>query len=269
MMDQIPAVSDFQLRQNASPIQTALEELSHFPHQQSIGAYPQIGNLSSYSIQTKSARSHPSLFSDSMEPNIARSGFIATTEQTDLSWIEGIQSSDSVDISVPIEDALGSLSHRSASHAVFTPAGTICNSSTTTGTRGGKGSAKKLSKAQRARIAQQRWVSSLSDEQLARKRDNDREAQRNIRRRTKEAIENLETRNRELERRNGELERKVQDLEKNLWAHTELAAYSCTLLSTEDPHILPIVALPTCPVFSGENSWGESSSRIWTQKSIG
>jgi hypothetical protein len=70
-------------------------------------------------------------------------------------------------------------------------------------------------------------VSSLSAEQLERKRANDREAQRSIRQRTKDHITHLEDRIRELtanqpadiekvRRRNEELENELKELKKQL-----------------------------------------------------
>ncbi|KAA8569535.1 hypothetical protein EYC84_001154 [Monilinia fructicola] len=68
-------------------------------------------------------------------------------------------------------------------------------------------SGKKVEEKKRASRAGTRSVSTLSPAQLARKRANDREAQRNIRLRTKEHIERLEARIEELTRgRNPELE---------------------------------------------------------------
>jgi TolA-binding protein len=76
-----------------------------------------------------------------------------------------------------------------------------------------------------------RSVTHLSKAQLARKRANDREAQRNIRQRTKEHIENLERKVKELEqgqrsssiervmRRNKELEDEVKKLRAQVSAH--------------------------------------------------
>lgn len=66
-----------------------------------------------------------------------------------------------------------------------------------------------LSLTRAASRAGTRSVSTLTADQLARKRANDREAQRLIRQRTKEHIEQLETRVRELSQRqeeSGELE---------------------------------------------------------------
>jgi hypothetical protein len=77
-----------------------------------------------------------------------------------------------------------------------------------------------------------RSVTLLSKEQLARKRANDREAQRNIRQRTKEHIENLEKKVKELEehnrsssmdrvmKRNKELEAEVEKLRSQIAAQT-------------------------------------------------
>lgn len=77
-----------------------------------------------------------------------------------------------------------------------------------------------------------RSVTHLSKAQLARKRANDREAQRNIRQRTKEHIENLEKKVKELEeynrstsmdrviRRNKELEAEVEELRAQVAAAT-------------------------------------------------
>jgi hypothetical protein len=67
----------------------------------------------------------------------------------------------------------------------------------------------------------------LNAEQLARKRANDREAQRSIRQRTKDHIERLENRIRELtegqngnleevQQRNAELERELRNLKESL-----------------------------------------------------
>ncbi|CAG8981359.1 hypothetical protein HYALB_00012957 [Hymenoscyphus albidus] len=80
-----------------------------------------------------------------------------------------------------------------------------------------------------------RSVSHLSKAQLARKRANDREAQRNIRQRTKEHIENLEKKVKELEaghrassmervlKRNKELEREVAHLQAQVAAKSSSA----------------------------------------------
>ncbi|KAF7898594.1 hypothetical protein EAF00_005040 [Botryotinia globosa] len=88
---------------------------------------------------------------------------------------------------------------------------------------------KKAGEKKRVSRAGTRSVSSLSPAQLARKRANDREAQRNIRLRTKEHIERLEARIEELTRgresggeleearkRNEELEREVRQLTESL-----------------------------------------------------
>jgi hypothetical protein len=76
-----------------------------------------------------------------------------------------------------------------------------------------------------------RSVTHLSKAQLARKRANDREAQRNIRQRTKEHIENLERKVRELEQgtqagsmervlaRNRELEDEIENLRSQISVH--------------------------------------------------
>merc|ERR1711981_634007 len=76
-----------------------------------------------------------------------------------------------------------------------------------------------------------RSVTHLSKAQLARKRANDREAQRNIRQRTKEHIENLERKVKELEqgsrsgsiervlKRNRELEEEVEKLRAQITGH--------------------------------------------------
>lgn len=72
-----------------------------------------------------------------------------------------------------------------------------------------------------------RSVATLNAEQLARKRANDREAQRSIRQRTKDHIERLENRIRELtegqngnleevQQRNAELERELRKLKESL-----------------------------------------------------
>jgi chromosome segregation ATPase len=72
----------------------------------------------------------------------------------------------------------------------------------------------------------------LSAEQLARKRANDREAQRSIRQRTKDHIERLENRIRELtEGQNGNLE-EVQ--KRNAELEGELRELKESLQSTED-----------------------------------
>ncbi|TVY55445.1 hypothetical protein LCER1_G005420 [Lachnellula cervina] len=77
-----------------------------------------------------------------------------------------------------------------------------------------------------------RSVTHLSKAQLARKRANDREAQRNIRQRTKEHIETLEQKVKELERynrsgsmdsiikRNKELEEEVENLRSQIALHS-------------------------------------------------
>lgn len=68
-----------------------------------------------------------------------------------------------------------------------------------------------------------RSVATLTDAQLARKRANDREAQRSIRQRTKDRIEGLEQRIRELteEQNDGrsleDVERRNSELEEELW----------------------------------------------------
>ncbi|KAH6672278.1 hypothetical protein B0J14DRAFT_483159 [Halenospora varia] len=81
-----------------------------------------------------------------------------------------------------------------------------------------------------------RSVTHLSKAQLARKRANDREAQRNIRQRTKEHIENLEKKVKELEetnrsasmelvlKRNKELEVEVETLRAQIAAHANPVA---------------------------------------------
>lgn len=80
-----------------------------------------------------------------------------------------------------------------------------------------------------------RSVSTLNAEQLARKRANDREAQRAIRQRTREHIERLENRIKELsenspesdsaleamQRRNAELEEELRQLRKTLFGMAE------------------------------------------------
>ncbi|POS85321.1 hypothetical protein EPUL_002943, partial [Erysiphe pulchra] len=79
-----------------------------------------------------------------------------------------------------------------------------------------------------------RSVTHLSKAQLARKRANDREAQRNIRQRTKEHIGNLERKVKELEqsgrsssvervlKRNQDLEAEIERLRAHLTSHAQL-----------------------------------------------
>ncbi|KAF4629959.1 hypothetical protein G7Y89_g8187 [Cudoniella acicularis] len=86
----------------------------------------------------------------------------------------------------------------------------------------------------RASRAGTRSVATLSEAQLARKRANDREAQRSIRQRTKDRIERLELRVRELteehndersfeevQRRNEELEEELRQLKENIPHHED------------------------------------------------
>jgi hypothetical protein len=91
----------------------------------------------------------------------------------------------------------------------------------TTGARGGK-----------------RSVTHLSKAQLARKRANDREAQRNIRQRTKEHIENLEKKVKELEEnsRSSSLERVLQ---RNKELEAEVEKLKIQIAAAQAGHILP------------------------------
>jgi len=93
-----------------------------------------------------------------------------------------------------------------------------------------------------------RSVTHLSKAQLARKRANDREAQRNIRQRTKEHIENLERKVKELEgggrsssveriiQRNAELEEEVEKLRAQI-AQSQVVQQTATSLPQAAPHI--------------------------------
>lgn len=109
---------------------------------------------------------------------------------------------------------------------------------TFTGARGGK-----------------RSVTHLSKAQLARKRANDREAQRNIRQRTKEHIENLEQKVKELERggrsssveriirRNEELEAEVEKLRAQV-AQTQVGQHSNVHSPTHSSHMPDDLLMP-------------------------
>jgi TolA-binding protein len=95
-----------------------------------------------------------------------------------------------------------------------------------------------------------RSVTHLSKAQLARKRANDREAQRNIRQRTKEHIENLEKKVKELEggsrsssmdrvlQRNQELEAEIDRLRSQLSSTTSTPSQIPTELS-DDLYVQP------------------------------
>lgn len=93
-----------------------------------------------------------------------------------------------------------------------------------------------------------RSVTHLSKAQLARKRANDREAQRNIRQRTKEHIENLEKKVKELEgtgrsssmervlQRNHELEVEIEKLKSRLSSTTSTPSQMPSELSEDSYH---------------------------------
>jgi hypothetical protein len=123
---------------------------------------------------------------------------------------------------------------------------------TGTGARGGK-----------------RSVTHLSKAQLARKRANDREAQRNIRQRTKEHIENLERKVKELEqgsrsssmervlKRNKELEDEVEKLRAQICASHTSTPPSQTIPDIPEELLIPQkVTLDWMP---------ESNSCTWPQ----
>ncbi|KAF2453601.1 hypothetical protein BDY21DRAFT_366881 [Lineolata rhizophorae] len=80
-------------------------------------------------------------------------------------------------------------------------------------TGGGSGNGSGSGPANSSSSSQHRWVANLTPEQLARKRANDREAQRAIRERTRNTIETLSARIRELETQNPyrELQRVMQE----------------------------------------------------------
>lgn len=86
----------------------------------------------------------------------------------------------------------------------------------------GESSSSKPGAKRRATRAGARSVASLTTEQLARKRANDREAQRSIRQRTREHIESLEQRihdlsgDRQDERNIDEIQRRNEELEEEL-----------------------------------------------------
>ncbi|KAH7379900.1 hypothetical protein BKA64DRAFT_698157 [Cadophora sp. MPI-SDFR-AT-0126] len=97
-----------------------------------------------------------------------------------------------------------------------------------------------------------RSVTHLSKAQLARKRANDREAQRNIRQRTKEHIENLERKVKELEqgsqsgsiervlKRNRELEEEVEKLRAQITGHhTPITGHHTPVLGVQPPPDIP------------------------------
>ncbi|CZT05801.1 uncharacterized protein RCO7_03947 [Rhynchosporium graminicola] len=97
-----------------------------------------------------------------------------------------------------------------------------------------------------------RSVTHLSKAQLARKRANDREAQRNIRQRTKEHIENLERKVKELEqgsrsgsiervlKRNRDLEEEVEKLRAQITGHhTPITGHHTPVLSVQIPPEIP------------------------------
>jgi hypothetical protein len=123
------------------------------------------------------------------------------------------------------------------------------------GTRGGK-----------------RSVTHLSKAQLARKRANDREAQRNIRQRTKEHIENLERKVKELEEttragslervlaRNRELEQEIEQL------RAQLNAQPTSPVSAANPRAMPDEMLIPPKV---ELDWmAAGSNPRWAQSSL-
>ncbi|KAL5327497.1 hypothetical protein ACEPPN_005195 [Leptodophora sp. 'Broadleaf-Isolate-01'] len=97
-----------------------------------------------------------------------------------------------------------------------------------------------------------RSVTHLSKAQLARKRANDREAQRNIRQRTKEHIENLERKVKELEqgsrsgsiervlKRNRELEEEVEKLRAQITGHhTPITGHHTPVLGVQAAPEIP------------------------------
>jgi hypothetical protein len=119
-----------------------------------------------------------------------------------------------------------------------------------------------------------RSVTHLSKAQLARKRANDREAQRNIRARTKEHIENLEKKVKELEQirrpdgvertilRNKELEAEVAELRERLKRKTILSHASLAQSMTDElliPRKQSIDWMGQAPTPSG---WPQSSPAL-------
>lgn len=131
---------------------------------------------------------------------------------------------------------------------------TICQILTSTGSRGGK-----------------RSVTHLSKAQLARKRANDREAQRNIRQRTKEHIENLERKVKELEqgsrsssmervlKRNKELEDEVEKLRAQISTSHTSTPLSQTIPDIPEELLIPQkVTLDWMPESASCNTWPQS-----------
>merc|ERR1711900_23043 len=121
-----------------------------------------------------------------------------------------------------------------------------------------------------------RSVTHLSKAQLARKRANDREAQRNIRQRTKEHIENLERKVKELEqgsrsgsiervlKRNRELEEEVEKLRAQITGHhTPITGHHTPVLGAQAPPEIPEDLMVPQKV---ELDWApNSSSCAWPQ----
>lgn len=99
------------------------------------------------------------------------------------------------------------------------PRRTVAGSTSSTTTTGGRESSQPAGKKRDSR-AGMRKVTSLTAEQLERKRANDREAQRTIRARTKEHIENLEHQVAELSAKGQQVDRV---LERNAMLESEIA----------------------------------------------
>ena len=122
------------------------------------------------------------------------------------------------------------------------------------GSENGDAPSTKSGAKRRASRAGTRSVATLTPEQLARKRANDREAQRNIRQRTRDHVESLEQRIRELtggghedrnvieiKRRNKELEeelRRLKDILGTLEDDLEASPLTASSMCTRKPFLV-------------------------------
>lgn len=115
-----------------------------------------------------------------------------------------------------------------------------------------------------------RSVTHLSKAQLARKRANDREAQRNIRQRTKEHIENLERKVKELEEQGGRSSSMERVLKRNKELEDEVeklrAQISASHTSTPPPQTIPDIPEELLIPQKVTLNWmPESASCTWPQ----